>query len=446
VHKRLVTEETYKNDDYEEALKKAFLGTDEDILANPAHTRDPSGCTAVAALLTHDNKIYVANAGDSRSVLGVKGQMGPLSFDHKPTNDGERARISGAGGYVEFGRVNGNLALSRALGDFEFKKNYSLSPQAQIITANPDVTCHEIVEDDEFFVLACDGIWDCLSSQDVVNFVRYQVSQGTELTEIGEMICDHCLAPDTTSGAGIGCDNMTILIIAITHGRSKEEWYAWIADRVRNNYGYNTPSTLPQLYAQSRLMAFRANKEIYDKHHRALEAKYAAQRNASTSAQSAPSSTQARSQNDASAGSASKDELPEPEPKKWGSNGPISHEAGGDIVDHSGQLMFVNDYPNDFDDDDLEEDNGGRSYFTETLGLGRAKSPDPTKNLKERLTEYEKEILEEHTSSLQLAGTDGDTQDQKQPSKLPNGDAKSSPASETPSPLPEGQIAEPVGA
>jgi protein phosphatase 2C family protein 2/3 len=75
VHKRLVTEETYKNDDFEAALKKAFLGTDEDILASqfiiffvtshldvsvdPAHTRDPSGCTAVAALLTHDNKIYV---------------------------------------------------------------------------------------------------------------------------------------------------------------------------------------------------------------------------------------------------------------------------------------------------------------------------------------------------------------------------------------------------
>ena len=38
------------------------------------------------------------------------------------------------------------------------------------------------------------GIWDSLSSQDVVNFVRYQVSEGKELTEIGEMICDHCLA------------------------------------------------------------------------------------------------------------------------------------------------------------------------------------------------------------------------------------------------------------
>ena len=50
-----------------------------------------------------------------------------------------------------------NLALSRSLGDFRYKKNDSLGPEAQIVTANPDVTCHEIKEDDEFFVLACDG-------------------------------------------------------------------------------------------------------------------------------------------------------------------------------------------------------------------------------------------------------------------------------------------------
>ena len=117
----------------------------------------------------------------------------------------------------------------------------------------------------------------------MVNFVRYQVSEGKELTEIGEMISDHCLAPDTNSWVGMGCDNMTLLIVALTHGRSKEEWYAWIADRVKNNYGYETPSTLPspQLYAQSRLMAFR-------EHHRSLEEMYASQCNASTSAQSAP--------------------------------------------------------------------------------------------------------------------------------------------------------------
>lgn len=70
---------------------------------------------------------------------------------------GEKARITAAGGFVDFGRVNGNLALSRAIGDFEFKKSAGLAPEQQIVTAYPDVVVHEIADDDEFLVVACDG-------------------------------------------------------------------------------------------------------------------------------------------------------------------------------------------------------------------------------------------------------------------------------------------------
>lgn len=87
------------------------------------------------------------------SVLGSGGRR--LLLIRAP---GEKARISAAGGFVDFGRVNGNLALSRAIGDFEFKKSADLSPEQQIVTANPDVTTHELSADDEFLVIACDGI------------------------------------------------------------------------------------------------------------------------------------------------------------------------------------------------------------------------------------------------------------------------------------------------
>lgn len=69
----------------------------------------------------------------------------------------EKNRITAAGGFVDFGRVNGNLALSRAIGDFEFKKSAELPPEQQIVTAFPDVEEHELTEEDEFLVLACDG-------------------------------------------------------------------------------------------------------------------------------------------------------------------------------------------------------------------------------------------------------------------------------------------------
>jgi len=135
---------------------------------------------------------------------------------------------------------------------------------------------------------------------------------------------------------------------------------------------------------------------------------------------------------------------------KWGSNGPISYHPGGEIVNHSGQLMFVNGDSDD--DDDLEEDNGGRSFFSETLGLGRAESPDPTRNLKAQLTEYENEIREEHSSSLEHPGDaekNGDKESKQEyepPSKLPNGDAKGSPEPEISSVSPNAQIAEPIAA
>jgi serine/threonine protein phosphatase PrpC len=85
----------------------------------------------------------------------------------------ERARITAAGGFVDFGRVNGNLALSRAIGDFEFKKTAELPPEQQIVTAYPDVTEHEITDDDEFLVIACDGMIQYGVCVNLSNLIRY---------------------------------------------------------------------------------------------------------------------------------------------------------------------------------------------------------------------------------------------------------------------------------
>ncbi|KZV70179.1 PP2C-domain-containing protein [Peniophora sp. CONT] len=359
VHKRLIKEEAYRSQDWKEAMRRAFLGTDEDMLADPAYTREPSGCTAVATLITKDGRIFCANAGDSRSVMSVKGEVKALSHDHKPQNQTERTRVVNAGGYIEFGRVNGNLALARALGDFEYKKNYSIAPEAQIITANPDVIEHKITEEDEFVVIACDGIWDCLSSQQVVNIVRLQVAEGKPLSEICENLCELCLAPDTTSGAGIGCDNMTAMIVALLNGKTKEEWYAMIKDRVQNHYGYNTPDALPQIYATNRLISFRARREAMD-------------RNRDTMA-GHPLGGLAR---------------------VLGGSG-ISFHPGTGVVSDGGTLVYEE---NDSEDDDEHMDTEGDEYYGAHAdagsGLDGAAPPDLTKSLKEQLEELERDDAE----------------------------------------------------
>ncbi|KAJ4718658.1 Protein phosphatase 2C family protein [Melia azedarach] len=167
------------------------------------------GSTACVAVI-RNMQLIVANAGDSRCVLSRKGQAYNMSKDHKPELEVERERILKAGGFIQVGRVNGSLNLARAIGDVEFKQNKTLPAEKQIVTAYPDINIVELCHDDEFLVLACDGIWDCLSSQQLVDFVREQLANETKLSVICERVFDRCLAP---MAGGEGCDNMTMILV-----------------------------------------------------------------------------------------------------------------------------------------------------------------------------------------------------------------------------------------
>lgn len=232
VHSLVRASPAFERGDWAQALIDGFLGTDDALLAQSVEEGvDGSGCAATSAIIT-DTCIVCANAGDSRTVLGRRGTAKPLSFDHKPENEGERSRINAAGGFVEMGRVNANLALSRALGDFNFKNNPRLAPEQQVVTANPDIVEHTLDENDEFVILACDGIWDCMSSQQAVEFVRRGIADGLALEEICELMMEECLAPESDM-SGIGCDNMTVCIVALLQpGQTKADWAATIASRV----------------------------------------------------------------------------------------------------------------------------------------------------------------------------------------------------------------------
>ncbi|KAL8130036.1 hypothetical protein V2J09_019191 [Rumex salicifolius] len=172
-----------------------------------------SGCTAVVAVVK-DNQLIVANAGDSRCVISRGGQAYSLSRDHKPELDAEKDRILKAGGFIHAGRVNGSLNLARAIGDMEFKRNKFLPVDKQIVTANPDINTVELCNDDDFLILACDGIWDCMSNQQLVDFIHDQLKTENKLSVVCERVLDRCLAPSTAGGEG--CDNMTMILVQFT--------------------------------------------------------------------------------------------------------------------------------------------------------------------------------------------------------------------------------------
>ncbi|XP_029452205.1 protein phosphatase 1G [Rhinatrema bivittatum] len=177
-----------------------------------------SGTTAVVALI-RGKQLIVANAGDSRCVVSESGKALDMSYDHKPEDELELARIKNAGGKVTMdGRVNGGLNLSRAIGDHFYKRNKNLPPEEQMISALPDIKVLTLNEEHDFMVIACDGIWNVMSSQEVVDFIQEKIAQKDEngdlqpLSSIVEELLDQCLAPDT-SGDGTGCDNMTCIIV-----------------------------------------------------------------------------------------------------------------------------------------------------------------------------------------------------------------------------------------
>ena len=194
----------------------SIRGRDGTFMCNLADHRVNAGCTSVVVLRV-GNKLICANAGDSRAVLGrANGVAHPLSEDHKPSQERERRRIEAAGGYInQVGRVNGNLNLTRSLGDLKYKQVPGVARPDQIITGEPDITVTELKDDDEFLIVACDGVWDCLTSQGSVDFVRERLQNGMNNRKIVEEVFDHCISDDPRKTQGIGGDNMTCIVVQL---------------------------------------------------------------------------------------------------------------------------------------------------------------------------------------------------------------------------------------
>ena len=154
----------------------------------------------------------------------------PMSYDHKPSQKHELDRITNSGGFVNhFGRINGNLNLSRSIGDLKYKQVPGIPPEDQMITAEPDImqvvlntTSSSSADNaaaeaddigpDEFLILGCDGIWDCVSNEEAVHFVYSRIDTKS-LVQIGTELLDEIISDDPRISQGIGGDNMTIMII-----------------------------------------------------------------------------------------------------------------------------------------------------------------------------------------------------------------------------------------
>ncbi|KAI5114980.1 hypothetical protein M0805_004952, partial [Coniferiporia weirii] len=138
--------------------------------------------------------LYTANAGDARAVLCRGGRAVRLTYDHKGSDKQEARRITDAGGFVMSGRVNGVLAVTRSLGDSSMK---------DFVVGSPYTTETELSDDDEFLIIACDGVWDIATDQEAVDIVR-RISDPQEAARV---LVEHALQEST--------DNITVIVVRL---------------------------------------------------------------------------------------------------------------------------------------------------------------------------------------------------------------------------------------
>ncbi|KAK5137287.1 hypothetical protein LTR08_000257 [Meristemomyces frigidus] len=143
---------------------------------------------------TRNRVLYTANVGDARIVLCRNGKALRLSYDHKGSDENEGKRIAGAGGLILNNRVNGVLAVTRALGDAYMKDLVTGHPYTTETVVQPDI--------DEFLILACDGLWDVCSDQEAVDLVR----NTHDPQAASRALVDHALARFST-------DNLSIMVV-----------------------------------------------------------------------------------------------------------------------------------------------------------------------------------------------------------------------------------------
>jgi len=210
-----------------EEEKEDFLPDEEDEPedANDAWANgsgpDGMGCTAVVALVLGGEKpqVICANAGDSRCLLMRGTKAKNMSKDHKPELKSELARIKKAGGFVSAdGRVDGNLNLSRSLGDFAYKKDKSLKVTEQKISGEAEVKKQALAPADRYLAIGCDGIFEKFSSQRLTDFLTPRLRQRRReptlsLSAVCSSFLDENIAVQPQKEQGLGCDNMTLLVV-----------------------------------------------------------------------------------------------------------------------------------------------------------------------------------------------------------------------------------------
>jgi len=188
LHFNMIRDELFKTN-IDGAIQNSYKRTDKDFNDLASREGMSSGTTAVTALVRRD-AIYIANVGDSEAVLCQNGKATLISFAHLPEKEVEKERISKSGGTVIWygrWRVNGLLSVSRSIGDINLK---------DVCIPVPHIVELQRSEEDDFLILATDGLWDVMTHQGACDFVTEQLKT-SQRKDISQLLVDEAMRKKT---------------------------------------------------------------------------------------------------------------------------------------------------------------------------------------------------------------------------------------------------------
>ncbi|KAE8711252.1 putative protein phosphatase 2C 27 [Hibiscus syriacus] len=151
--------------------------------------------------------LLVANAGDSRAVLSRSGKAIEMSKDHRPCCMRERMRIESLGGFIDDGYLNGQLGVTRALGDWHLEGMKEMGERVGPLSAEPELKMITLTREDEFLIIGSDGIWDVFTSQNATDFTRRRLQEHNDVKRCCKEIVEEAIKRGAT-------DNVTIVVLS----------------------------------------------------------------------------------------------------------------------------------------------------------------------------------------------------------------------------------------
>ncbi|CAO2841090.1 unnamed protein product [Amaranthus hypochondriacus] len=130
-----------------------------------------------------------------------------MSKDHRPCCRNERTRVESLGGYVEDGYLNGQLGVTRALGDWHLEGMKHTDRKSGPLSAEPELKLITLTKEDEFLIIGCDGIWDVFSNQNAVDFVRRRLQKHNDVKLCCKELVEEAMKRDAM-------DNLTVVMIS----------------------------------------------------------------------------------------------------------------------------------------------------------------------------------------------------------------------------------------